>query len=67
MTGLKKTPQERTFLFGFECIGADEVAITAPTEKEARERAIEAWKACPGNKPKIVYCIETKNPRWHYG
>jgi hypothetical protein len=60
-------PPERTFLVGMGDIGASELKITAPTEKQARERAKEAWKQDPDNKPKIVYLIETTRAEGTHG
>ena len=51
--------KERTFLVGMGDVWALEVEVSAPTEKQAKERAKEAWKKHPDNKPRIVYFIET--------
>jgi hypothetical protein len=56
-------PPERTFLIGFDDVGALEKEVTGSTEKEAKERAKEAWKKDPLNKPRITYCIEVTGTR----
>jgi hypothetical protein len=52
-------PKEKEYYIGFEDVGAIEIRVSAPTEKQAKERAKEVWKKHPDNKPKVVYCIET--------